>query len=59
MCCNVFLRNINYVAILKCPTRMLEYCFSKTITILEYNNNNLANISNELKQRTHSKETDY
>ena len=39
--CHGFLKNINYVVILKFPKRILEYYFSKGFTILEYNVNNL------------------
>ena len=34
MSCHGFLKNINYVVILKFPKRMLEYYFSKGFTIL-------------------------
>ena len=37
---------------------MLEYCFSKVFTILECNDNNLAKIPNDVKQRTQAEETD-
>ena len=51
-----FLKNMNYVVILKCPKRVLEYYFSKGFTILECNDNNLAKILNDIKQRTHPEE---
>ena len=56
--CHGFLNNINYVVVLKCPKRMSEYYFSKVFTILECNDNNLAKITNHVKQRTHAEETD-
>ena len=43
MSCRGFLKNIHFVVILKFPKRILEYCFSKGLTILEYNDNNLEN----------------
>ena len=58
MFCHGFLKNINYVVILKCPKRMLEYYFSKGFTILELNDNNLAKLTNDVKQRIHAEETD-
>ena len=51
------LKNINSVVILKFPKRMLEYYYSKGFTILEYNDNNLAKIPNDIKQIIHSEET--
>ena len=57
MSCHGCLKNINYVIILKCPKRMLEYYFPKGFTILECNNNNLEKLSNDVKQRTHAEET--
>ena len=47
MSCHGFLKKINYVIILKCPKRMLEYYFSKGFTILECNVNNLEKLPNE------------
>ena len=44
MSCHGFLKNINYVVILKCPKKMLEYYFSKGFNILECNVNNLAKL---------------
>ena len=35
---------------------MLEYYFSKGFPILEYNDNNLAKLPNEVKQRIHAEE---
>ena len=37
---------------------MLEYYFSKVFGILECNFNNLAKLTNEVKQRIHAEETD-
>ena len=47
--CHGFLKNINYIVILKFPKRILEYYFSKGFTILECNVNNLAKIPNDVK----------
>ena len=47
MSCHGFLRDIDYVVILKFPKRMLEYYFSKGFTILECNVNNLEKLPNE------------
>ena len=58
MSCHGFLKNINYVVILKFPKRMLEYYLSKGFTILECNDNNLAKLTNDVKQITHTEETD-
>ena len=58
MSCHGFLKDINYVVILKCPKRMLEYYFLKGFNILECNYNNLAKLPNDIKQRTHVEETD-
>ena len=51
---DVFLKNISYVVILKCPKKMLEYYFSKRFTTLERNDNNLAKLLNDVKQRIHA-----
>ena len=51
MSCNGFLKNINYVVILKCPKRMLEYYSKKGFAILESNDNDLAKLFNTVKQR--------
>ena len=56
MSCHVFLKNINYVVILKCPKRMLEYYFSKGFTILECNYNDLEKLPNDLKKITHAED---
>ena len=37
---------------------MLEYYLSKGITILEYNDNNLEKLPNDVKQSIHAEETD-
>ena len=37
---------------------MLEYYFPKLFTILECNDNNLAKLPIDVKQRTHAEETD-
>ena len=58
MSCHLFLKNINYVVLLKGPKRMLEYFFWKVFTILECNNNNLAKLPNDVKQVIHAEETD-
>ena len=58
MSCHEFLKNINYVVILKFPKRMLGSYFSKGFTILECNDNNLETFSNDVKERIHSEETD-
>ena len=50
MPCRGFLRNINYVVILKCPKRMLEYYFSKVDI-------NLVKFPNEVKIRIHAEDT--
>ena len=55
--CYDFLNNIHFIVILKCPKRMLKYYFSKGFTILECNYNNLAELPNDVKQRTHEEET--
>ena len=47
-----FLRNINYVVILKFPKGMLEYNFSKGFTILECNDKNLAKLPNDVKKNS-------
>ena len=52
--CHRLLDNINYVVILKCPKRILEYYFTKVFTILECNVNNLVKTPNEVKQRIHA-----
>ena len=56
--CHVFLKNVNYVVVLKFTKRMLEYYFSKVFTNLEYNYNNLEKLLNDVKQRTCAEETD-
>ena len=57
MSCRGFLKNINYVVILKCPKNILEYCFSKGFAILECNDNSLAKLPNDEKQRIHTEGT--
>ena len=37
---------------------MLGYYLSKGFTILEFNDNKLSKLLNDLKQRTHAEETD-
>ena len=54
MFCHGFLKNMNYVVILKCPKSMLEYYFSNGFTILEYNDNNLSKLLNDVKQIIHA-----
>ena len=56
--CRGFLKNINYVVILKFPKRMLEYYFSKGFGLLGCNFNNLAKLPTEVKQIIHVEETD-
>ena len=58
MSCHGFLKNVNYVVILNFPKRMLEYYFSKGFTILEWNDNNLEKLPNDVKQRIHAEKTD-
>ena len=58
MPCHVFLRNKNYVVILKCTKRMLEYYFSKVFTIFECNTINLEKNPNEVKQIIHAEDTE-
>ena len=58
MSCHGFLRNINSSVVLKCPKRMLEYYFSKVFTILECNDNYLEKLLDDVKKRTHAKESD-
>ena len=53
-----FLKNINYVVILKFTKRLLEYYFSKGFTTLECNVNNLAKLPNLVKQIINTEETD-
>ena len=59
MSCHGFLKDINYVVILKCPKRMLEYYFLKGFSVLERNDNNLAKLLNEVLQRINAEETDH
>ena len=54
--CHVFLKNINPVVILKFPKRILKYYFSKGFTLFDCNNNNLAKIPNEVKDRIHAED---
>ena len=54
--CPVFLKNKNPVVILKFPTRMLEYYFSKGFTLFDCNTNNLAKLPNDVKYRTHAED---
>ena len=58
MSCHSFLKNINYVVILKCPKRTLKYYLSKGFSILECNVNNLEKLPNEVKQRIYAEEID-
>ena len=58
MSCHRFLKNINYVVLLKCPKMMLEYYFSKWFTLLECNDNNLEKLPNEVKERINEEETE-
>ena len=53
-----FLKNINSVVILKCPKRILEYYFSKLFTLFECNTNNLAKLSNEVKEIINAEDID-
>ena len=56
--CNIFLKNINSVVISKRPKNILEYYLSKGFTILEFNDNNLAKLPNDIKQIFHAEKTD-
>ena len=51
MSCRGFLKNIDSVAVLKCPKRILEYYLSKEFTILEYNDNNSEKLQNGVKKK--------
>ena len=42
----------------KCPKRVLEYHLSKELNILEFNDNNLEKLTNDVKQRTYAEEID-
>ena len=56
--CHGYLKNMDYVVMIKCPIMMLEYYFSKGFAILECNNNNLAKLPNNVKQIIFAEETD-
>ena len=48
--CHSFTKNTKYSVILKCPTRILEYYFSKGFVILEKNSHYLKITPNEAKK---------
>ena len=48
----------NYVVILKCSKRTVEYYLSKIFTLFECNTINLAKLPNEVKYIIHAEETD-
>ena len=52
--CRGFMKNINVIVILLCPSRMLEYCFSKGFVILKHNSVNLSINTNNSKQVIHA-----
>ena len=56
MSCHGFLKNKNPVVILKFSERILKYYFSKGFTLFDCNNNNLAKIPNEVKDRIHAED---
>ena len=41
--CHDFMKNINFTIVLSCPSRMLEYYFSKGFVILEHKSKNINN----------------
>ena len=49
--CQGFLKNNEYVVILKCPHRMLEYYFNKGFIIFDCDENNLRRLPSEVKYR--------
>ena len=51
---NGFMKNINSTVKYKCPSRMLEYYFSKGFVVLEHNSNKLKIIYNKSKQIIHA-----
>ena len=54
MSCNIFIKNINPIVILKYPKRILEYYFSKGFNLFDCNTNNLSKLTNEVKDRIHA-----
>ena len=57
MSCHRFLKNKDYVVILKCPKRMFEYYFSKGFTYFDCTIVNLEKFPSEVKQIIHAEDT--
>ena len=51
MSCCGFLKNLDSFVVFKCLKRILEYYFSKGFNILKCNDNNLAKLPNDVKQK--------
>ena len=49
--CKGFLKNNEYVFILKCPHRMFEYYFNKGLIIFNCDGNNLKRLPSQVKDR--------
>ena len=58
MSCHGFFKKINFVVILKCPKRILEYYFWKVFTLFECNTINLEKLPNEVKYRIHAEDAE-
>ena len=52
--CHGLMKSMNFTLVSLCPSRILEYYFSKGFVILERNSNNLSRIANNVKQKIHS-----
>ena len=49
--CHGFLKNNDYVVILKCPNRMSEYYFNKGFVILECDEDHFKKLPSKVKER--------
>ena len=56
--CHGFLRNKDYVVILKCPNRMFEYHLNKIFVIFDCDKDNLEKLPSEIKDIIGTKVTD-
>ena len=55
--CQGFLKNNDYIVILKCTNRIFEYCFNKGFIIFDCDENTLKILPSEVKYRVDAEVT--
>ena len=56
--CHGFLKNNDYVVILKCPNSMFEYYLNRGFVIFDWDQNNLEKLPSHIKYRISAEVTD-